>query len=148
MVKSCSDLHLWTSDTFVLPRQCILYTSHVLRNGYHFLAPLMLYLLIKVALKTDFAIVSGVIITEFNFHYRYSRHSVLVNSLRGHSCAYCGYKVSYFRLTTKYCIYCASAPSLHRESTDSIIIQHEWYFLISCVHRSIANQFHSELHAL
>ena len=27
------------------------------------------------------------------------------------------------RLLLKYCIYCASAPSLHRESTDSLIIQ-------------------------
>ena len=25
------------------------------------------------------------------------------------------------RLLLKYCIYCASAPSLHRESTDSLI---------------------------
>ena len=26
------------------------------------------------------------------------------------------------RLSLKYCIYCASAPSLHKESTDSLII--------------------------
>ena len=28
------------------------------------------------------------------------------------------------RLLLKYCIYCASAPSLHRESTDSLINLH------------------------
>ena len=29
------------------------------------------------------------------------------------------------RLLLKYCIYCASAPSLHRESTDSLICRPE-----------------------
>ena len=31
------------------------------------------------------------------------------------------------RLLLKYCIYCASAPSLHRESTDSLILKQKPY---------------------
>ena len=30
--------------------------------------------------------------------------------------------VKLYGICFKYCIYCASAPSLHRESTDSLII--------------------------
>ena len=44
------------------------------------------------------------------------------------------------RLLLKYCIYCASAPSLHKESTDSLILRNwDWkrnYFMPPSVQRS------------
>ena len=44
--------------------------------------------------------------------------------------------IKVIRLLLKYCIYCASAPSLHRESTDSLIIgkciRTKFHRLINC----------------
>ena len=46
------------------------------------------------------------------------RHSKRMSGLLNKLLACCGEVI---RLLLKYCIYCASAPSLHRESTDSLI---------------------------
>ena len=47
-------------------------------------------------------------------------------------------------LLLKYCIYCVSAPSLHKESTDSLITIHShtrnlglWWFVSSCWYQNI-----------